>query len=80
MEYDEVNVGREEETAPKDSLATIYHGLRRRNESAAEAGLALGQMLEHMTKCAIRGDTEGLHRWYETCRRLIAKVDKGESE
>jgi hypothetical protein len=76
LQRDEDNLGHDEEAVPKDSLATIYHGLRRRKESAAEAAMALGQMLEHMTKCAIRGDTEGLQRWYQTCRGIIAKIEE----
>jgi hypothetical protein len=49
LQRDEDNLGHDEEAgAPKDSLATIYHGLRRRSESAAEAAMALGQILERM--------------------------------
>src|SRR5262245_15071214 len=76
LQRDEDNLGHEEETAPKDSLATIYHGLRRRSEAAAEAAMALGQILERMVHSAIRNDTEGLTHWYRTCRELVAKVDE----
>ena len=77
VESDEDNLQREDiEERSKDSLATIYHGLRRRSEPAAEAAMALGQMLEHMVKSAVRGDTERLTHWYDTCRGIIAKVDE----
>ena len=76
MARDEDNLDHDEEAVPKDSLTTIYHGLRRRSESAAEAAMALGQILERMVHSAIRNDTEGLKHWYETCRGLIAKVDE----
>ena len=76
MEYDEDQLEREADDDPKDSLSTLYHGLRRRSESAAEAALALGQILERMVHSAIRNDSEGLTHWYRTCRELVAKVDE----
>ena len=76
MEHDEDQLEREADDDPKDSLTTLYHGLRRRSESAAEAAMALGQILEHMVHSAIRNDGERLAHWYRTCRELVAKVDK----
>src|SRR5262245_809145 len=76
MEYDEDQLEREADDDPKDSLTTLYRGLRRRSESAAEAALALGQILERMTHSAIRNDTAGLTRWYGTCLEIIARIDK----
>ena len=70
---DEDNLGHEEEAAPKDSLAVLYRALRRRSEPAAEAAMALGQMLEHMVHSAV---SERLNHWYRTCRELVAKVDE----
>ena len=76
MEYDEDQLEREADDDPKDSLTTLYRGLRRRSESAAEAAMALGQILERMVHSAIRNDTEGLAHWYHTCRGIIAKIDE----
>src|SRR5262245_49845351 len=80
VESDEDNLQRDdiadEEAVPKDSLTTIYRGLCRRSESAAETAMALGQILERMVHSAIRNDTEGLAHWYRTCRELVAKVDE----
>ena len=76
LQRDEDNLGHDEEAVPKDSLATIYHGLRRRSEPAAEAAMAVGQILERMVHSAIRNDSEGLTHWYRTCRELVAKVDE----
>jgi hypothetical protein len=76
LQRDEDNLGHDEE-APKDSLAILYRGLCRRSESAAEAAMAMGQMLEHMVHSAIRNDSERLTHWYRTCRELVAKVEEG---
>jgi len=80
LQRDEDNLGHDEEAVPKDSLTTLYHGLRRRSEPAAEAAMALGQILERMVHSAIRNDSEGLTHWYRTCRELVAKVDEERSK
>jgi hypothetical protein len=72
----EPQVQRDDEETSKDSLATIYRGLRRRRESAAEAAMALGQILEHMVHSAIRNDSDRLTHWYRTCQGIIAKVEE----
>src|SRR5262245_12273071 len=80
LQRDEDNLGHDEEAVPKDSLTTIYRGLRRRSELAAEAAMALGQILERMVHSAIRNDSEGLTHWYRTCQGIIAKVDEEGSD
>src|SRR5262245_17052196 len=63
-----------EDEEQEDSLTTIYHGLRRGSESAAQNAMAVAQILERMVHSASRGDIESLTRWHHTCQEIIAKV------
>jgi len=83
---DEDNLNREQDgdgghfdDGPTDTLNLLYERLKRGDEVAAHAAMAIARCIQEMAHQAARGDKAGLRHWYEKCCDLIANVD-GEDE
>jgi hypothetical protein len=71
LERDEDALDRETSGDREDSLTTLYHALRRGDESAADNAKAVGEILRCMVDSARRGDVRSLTRWHDTCQNIV---------
>jgi len=79
-EQDEDSLNREQDgghfdDGPTDTLNLLYERLKRGDEVAAHAAMAIARCIQEMAHQAARGDKAGLRHWYEKCCDLIAHVD-----